>query len=135
MDLRDTSLCNMDRVTKKMIVILVIALMRRHEGIYADYREECEAARRRRERPRTCEHGMYLWVDYDPICGPCEDGHSLRNPQHRRQLALAEAKERVAKSKQMFDLIKTANELGLLDAVDIAKVAARSWELLKVENY
>jgi hypothetical protein len=42
-----------------------------------EYQEACEADWRRGFRPHYCPHGMNLWVDWDPICGPCEESLTL----------------------------------------------------------
>lgn len=53
---------------------LALAILRDRKAQYAEYLEECESYRRDGFRPAYCEHGTYQWVDYDPICGGCEDG-------------------------------------------------------------
>ena len=42
----------------------------------ARYDEECREYARQGFRPHYCRHGRNLWVDYDVICGACEDGLS-----------------------------------------------------------
>jgi hypothetical protein len=72
------------------------------------YLADCEADRRRGHRVHFCEHGVNLQTDYDPICGSCEEGYSIGDPFYRRQLALSEAKSRIARADKismlMFDL-------------------------------
>lgn len=62
----------------------------RTEALYVHFREaRARIARARREweaeaqecarqgfRPMTCEHGTYMWTDWDPMCGACEEGLS-----------------------------------------------------------
>lgn len=38
-----------------------------------EYRAECEEYYSQGYRPHYCKHGRNLWVEYDVICGPCED--------------------------------------------------------------
>lgn len=42
-----------------------------------EYYAECEEWAEEGYRPHYCIHGTNLWTDYDPICGPCEDGEPL----------------------------------------------------------
>lgn len=78
-------------------VALASKISKRHEANYAAFLADCEADRLRGFRPRHCEHGTYLWVDHDPICGGCEEGYSLGDPTMRRLAALAEARSRMKK--------------------------------------
>lgn len=41
-----------------------------------EYLVECAEWRAQGYRPHHCIHGTDLWVDYDNICGFCEDGAS-----------------------------------------------------------
>lgn len=41
---------------------------------WADFEASCDADYKAGYRPSHCFHGINLWTDYDPICGPCEDG-------------------------------------------------------------
>lgn len=61
---------------------------------HEDYLEECEYYREQGYRPHYCEHGTNLWVDYDNICGPCEDGFHLRSLDHRWERAVLMAEGR-----------------------------------------
>jgi hypothetical protein len=92
------------------VQILAIKIMRQHEAQYALYLADCEADRKRGHRPSRCEHGVNLWTDHDPMCGSCEEGHSIGDPAYRRSIALHEAKARIAKADKismlMFDLMQ-----------------------------
>lgn len=70
---------------------------------YAEFVADREADMRRGFRPRHCEHGAYLRVDHDPICGGCEDGYSMGDPMTRRTAALAEARSRIERSNALAD--------------------------------
>lgn len=129
MDLREMAPAN-----KRMVVLLVIKLIGEYERIHRDYLDDCAADRRRGYRPQTCEHGVNQWVDYDPICGLCEYGHSLGDPMFRRQLALENAKERLEQSQRMFRLLNEAKDLGLLDLVKAPEVVERSLALVSLAD-
>lgn len=43
---------------------------------YRSWLEDCREWHEQGYRPHYCEHGLDLWTDYDPICGPCEDGYT-----------------------------------------------------------
>lgn len=60
---------------------------------YADYLESVEADYREGFRAHYCEHGVNMWVDYDAICGSCEDGRTSSDPVQRRRTALALSRE------------------------------------------
>lgn len=47
-----------------------------------EYLREVEDAAEEGFRIHYCFHGTNLWTDYDPICGPCEDG--AYEPRHHR---------------------------------------------------
>jgi hypothetical protein len=57
----------------------------------------------------ACEHGTSRWTDYDNICGPCEDGLSLGDGVYRRQIALSEAKRRIAKAESLLSVMRDMN--------------------------
>jgi hypothetical protein len=103
-----------DRATLK----LAAKLSARAEQRYASYLSECDADRKDGYRSHYCEHGVNLWIDYDPICGYCEDGQSAADGVLRRREAISEAKERVAKSRKIVQLIIDAERLGLRDALN-----------------
>ena len=58
---------------------------------WAAYDAECAEYAAQGYRPHTCFHGTSLWVDYDVMCGPCEDGYGWFDPMLYRQMALREA--------------------------------------------
>lgn len=62
--------------------------VQRLREIQNNYDAECETDRKEGHRPHYCIHGMNLWVDYDPICGPCEDGYSRYEGRVLYELAL-----------------------------------------------
>lgn len=42
----------------------------------ASYEEEMDELRKQGYGPSHCIHGTSLWVEWDPICGYCEEGVS-----------------------------------------------------------
>ena len=75
---------------------------------YAEYREDC-----RKYGRSHCEHGMYLLVDWDPICGPCEEGYSYGDPVFRRRMALDRAANYVTDLKAVIDAYTALKKLNL----------------------
>lgn len=55
---------------------LIIFKVRKAQTIrmFESAAEDAAQDRRDGHRAHYCVHGMNLWTDYDPICGPCEDG-------------------------------------------------------------
>lgn len=64
----------MNTVSTSALYPLFVEALRAIRENRAEYERECEEYARAGYRPRTCIHGTYLWTDYDPICGRCEDG-------------------------------------------------------------
>ena len=80
---------------------------------YREWQDECEADRRRGHRPSHCEHGTYLWQEWDVICGPCEDGLSMRDGMVRREIALDKAKRRVERVSKITEHVAALRDLGV----------------------
>jgi len=55
---------------------------------YINWEAEAEEYRAEGKRPHYCPHGMNLWVDYDVICGACEEGGLYWNPVAAMRYAL-----------------------------------------------
>jgi len=72
---------------------VALQIYKRLTDRYNSYLEECEEDRKQGYRPHYCEHGTNQHTDWDNICGACEDGYSMRNPQARREEALRQARE------------------------------------------
>lgn len=85
-----------------------------------EYAAECAQNRRDGYAPSACFHGRNLWVDYDVICGHCEDGiytqHSTRGEiiAYAINMAHAErAQARAARTQQnnrhlaLLELVKS----------------------------
>lgn len=43
----------------------------------AEYDEMVRECAEQGFRPKYCIHGTYMWTDWDPICGYCENGEPL----------------------------------------------------------
>ena len=82
-----------------VILKLAMAIFKQYAKDWEAYERDCEASWKLGYRPRHCFHGVNLWTDYDPICGPCEDGYGWFDRTAYRQLALLEAKT----SYKMFE--------------------------------
>lgn len=97
----------------KHVLKLALKIYRRMTEHYAAYELECAADLRNGHRPSHCEHGTYLWTDYDPICGQCEDGYSLRDKLPRWQHAKQAATTRHAEAKAMLAWAHDARKHGM----------------------
>jgi hypothetical protein len=80
---------------------------------WEEYAEACEEYNRKGWTPAHCFHGTNLWTDYDPICGPCEDGYGWFDPTLYRQLAISEAKQAFRTMDERLDLYVKATTAGL----------------------
>lgn len=114
----------------KATLRLAAGIARRYADHYAAYLAECEQDRRNGHRSHYCEHGMDLWVDWDPICGPCEDGESMRDPMVRRRMALDSAKERMAMADKVLAWVIESQRLGIAHAVDLATASKHMHDLV-----
>lgn len=119
-------------MTDKATLKMAAKLADRYWDGYQEYLEDVEADHRDGYRAHYCEHGMNLWTDYDPICGPCEDGWSMRNGVHRRRRALDEARSRIERATEMSRVLGEAVDVLGPHAVNTDKVIARIAELMTV---
>lgn len=94
--------------TSKAVLSLAAKIADRLYRDYLDYLAEVESYRADGYRAHYCEHGTNMWTDYDNICGPCEDGLSMRDGLTRREYALDSAKRRDAECKK---IVKAASDL------------------------
>lgn len=71
---------------------LTMLIFRQTEASWEAFEAQCEEERSQGYRPSSCFHGRNMWVDYDCVCGICEDyGYYHFNRQAYRAEALAEA--------------------------------------------
>jgi hypothetical protein len=59
---------------RRTVLAKALEIVKAERKRHADWAESAEEWRRQGYRPHYCPHGMNLWVDYDVICGACEDG-------------------------------------------------------------
>lgn len=73
------------RKTDPLLFRLALHIVKDLRKQDAEHEEECQEWARQGRRPHYCRHGMDRWVDYDNICGACED------PRSNYSIALDEA--------------------------------------------
>lgn len=112
--------------TNRAVLTLAAKIADRLYRDYLDYLESCEQDRREGHRPHYCEHGTNMWTDYDNICGPCEDGLSMRDGLTRREYALDQSKRRWAECRKIAEAVATLTDLGVI--ID----AKPAWERMDV---
>jgi hypothetical protein len=88
---------NTARIANPTVLTMAATILRRERAAWAAYREECDAQRAQGYRPSHCRHGVYLWVEWDAICGPCEDGAGYW--EYTR-----EASDAIARAQRAWDL-------------------------------
>ena len=98
---------------EKHIIRLALHIFNWYAKEWAKYERDCEDYAKDGYRPSRCFHGTYLWTDYDPMCGPCEDGYGWFDPMLYRQLAISEAKQAFKAMDERLDIYVKASKLGL----------------------
>jgi hypothetical protein len=63
--------------TRPLVMRIALQRLKALKERQRQYEEYCRDMAAQGYRPEVCFHGTNLWVDYDPICGPCEDGSPL----------------------------------------------------------
>jgi hypothetical protein len=117
--------------TSKQVLELALIIFKRYAMAWAMYDAECAEYAKDGFRPSHCFHGTNMWTDYDPMCGPCEDGYSWFNRNAYRALALAEAHrahDKQAKRIQM--LIELRSEGAPISITELGK-----WATEPVQTY
>lgn len=99
---------------------------------YFGYLREIVMHRQEGHRPHYCEHGTNLWVDYDNICGPCEDGISMRYPEQRREFAEDEAERRLDAFFKAFEAMSVLKTLYMLPPEAESKISEMIVKVLDV---
>ncbi len=79
----------------------------------AAYERECKEYAEQGFRAHYCRHGVNLWVDYDPICGYCEE-------------SLTEAEEAAYRTDALLDERKRRGDQGVRLAVVVSEILNRS---------
>lgn len=113
----------------KFVLGIAAKLAARSLDAYNAYLAEADRDLAEGHRPHYCEHGMNLWVDWDPICGACEDGVTAADGVHRRTVALREAHRRV---EQFNRIVSVMSDRAMADLLDGSAVASRLKELVTV---
>lgn len=91
-------------VTDLVVLRRAMELMHELKAGYEEYLEERESYWKEGYRPHYCEHGTNQWTDYDNICGPCEDGVSMRHPDQRWAAAKAQASAEFEQRRAVAEL-------------------------------
>jgi len=116
----------------KAVVVLAREIDKRLVAQYQDYLDDCARNAKNEHRPHYCEHGTDQWVDYDNICGPCEDGITSADPLQRRYRALAEAHDRLHQANTVSKAWLTLRQYGVGHAVDDRTISLHIGDLLTV---
>lgn len=117
--------------TPAAVLKLALVIFRTYESQWAAYSEECDQAAKEGYRPHHCFHGMNLWTDYDPMCGPCEDGYGYFDPNMYRELALGEANRAFAAQNERIDMLVKLLQMGA--PVQTAEMG--TWATAPVQAY
>lgn len=92
---------------------LTMLIFRRIEANWEAYEAACEEYAKEGYRPSSCFHGRNMWVDYDCVCGICEEyGYYSFNRQAYRAEALAEAHRAVAEVSERTSALVKLSSLG-----------------------
>lgn len=90
-----------------------------------EYAAECAQDRKEGHRPSHCIHGAYLWVDWDVICGRCEDGDT---PLDLYQEALGQARRFLAQKDELHKALVVLRNLEVLDLDQVITLYADGLE-------
>lgn len=94
----------------------IMSVAKRHLDAYraqfAAHEVEKREAWARGEMLHYCVHGTNLWTDYDPMCGPCEDGYGYWDYLTFAGLALAEAKADYVRFEERLSLYVKLSNMG-----------------------
>lgn len=98
---------------KRFVLRLAAKLQAYHLERYHAWEAEREMYHSQGYRAKYCEHGTYMWTDWDPMCPGCEDGHTMSDGVQRRRVALEEAKCRYRMLNDTIALQAEADRLGI----------------------
>lgn len=116
----------------KQVARLALAIYRQLTADYQAYADMCEEDHAAGLAARSCEHGTSRWTDYDNICGPCEDGWSMRGRLARWQEAKRQATSRYADAMAMLLWAAQAGNHGMEHLVPMGAVSDRYDQLMGV---
>lgn len=105
------------RVLDPSVAEVALNLVKREKA----YRQEYVERRRREGWLDHCVHGVYIGTPFGPdyMCGRCEDGET---PGEVYAEAIAEAKRRVAKGRELLNAAITLSREGFIDEDTARKV-------------
>lgn len=94
------------------VATLALAELKAIRARFDAYEEYAESMHKQGFRPEVCIHGTSQWVDYDVICGGCEDGDNYFDYTRCAEEAIAIAKEKVRKAHERLDLFVKLQVMG-----------------------
>ena len=98
--------------TDTFVLKLAVKIFAHYGKQWEAYESDCESYAKDGYRPAHCFHGTALWVDYDVMCGACEEGYGWFDPMLYRQLALAEAKGAYKSFDERLDIYTKVSSMG-----------------------
>lgn len=88
---------------------LALELLKARRAEFAQHDELTEECYRKGYSVSHCIHGTSLWTDYDPMCGPCEDGYGYWDYQLHAEdvlgLVRSARRECVKRQRMVADLM------------------------------
>lgn len=124
----------METSTKKIapsVLKLALVIFKSYAAQWATYEADCAEYAKDGYRPAHCFHGVSLWTDYDPMCGPCEDGYGYFDPNAYRRIALDEAIRANDAQQERIDMLVKLMRMGA--PVQIAELG--KWATEPVQRY
>lgn len=134
---------------RRALLMLAVRLMARYEADYAAYLEDARESTRgvriiQGEQMRVlgvyrvhyCEHGATRWTDYDNICGGCEGGWTMADVNQRRERALVEARQRMARYDALVGSVELLRQAGVeLDPEQRREISRAAFRALDASEY
>jgi hypothetical protein len=124
----------METSTKKIspaTLKLALKIFKSYAAQWAAYEADCEDYAKQGYRPSHCFHGVSLWTDYDPMCGPCEDGYGYFDPNAYRRIAIDEAVRAFDRQQERIDML--VKLMGMGAPIQIAELG--KWATEPVQSY
>jgi hypothetical protein len=121
----------METKLAKGVLSLALVIFKDYAKAWEAYEETCNQYAKEGYRPHYCFHGTNLWTDYDPMCGPCEDGYGYFEPNDYRSIALREAKQAYAAQSERIDALIKLQTMG----APIDLLAFSKWVTEPVQRY
>jgi hypothetical protein len=97
---KENDMETMAKRTEKRVLVLALTILNFYRKEFELYEEVKREAYKEGYRPHYCIHGTNLWTDYDPMCGPCEDGYGYYHFDTYARLSLDEAKSAIAEQDE-----------------------------------